>query len=227
MDKHKVIIAIDDLHPEEGWGCEGDESVKYLEELNREFGCKFTLFIPSNYHGKYPLSKHKDWVDFWKKKDWVELAAHGHYHKCERTDIGECEFFELDTEEKAMDRVRDIINEWFKVQHKCDGWRNPGWLAHPEAVKVIGNYFKYAALHEEHNRGLQWNCEMHFGCDGINESENLNMYNEKFIFQSHIAGDWNDNVWNEENYENFRNVLSYLSENYKLEYKTFNQIKGV
>ena len=39
----KVVIAIDDLHPEQGWGCEGDESVGYIEELNREYGCKFTL----------------------------------------------------------------------------------------------------------------------------------------------------------------------------------------
>ena len=41
-----VTISIDDLHPEQGWGCEGDESVGYLEELNKEFGCKFNLFIP-------------------------------------------------------------------------------------------------------------------------------------------------------------------------------------
>ena len=222
-----VVIAIDDLHPEEGWGCEGDESVGYLEELNKEFGCKFTLFIPSNYHGNYPLSKHKDWVDFWKKKDWVELAAHGHFHKCEKEGIGECEFFELDTYEKAIERVMAVINEWFKVQHKCDGWRNQGWLAHPEAIKVLGNHFKYAALHEEHNHGQQWSCEMFFGCDGIHETENLNLYNNKFIFQSHIAGDWNDNIWNKDNYENFRNILKYLSEQYKLEYKTFNQVKGV
>ena len=38
------------------------------------------------------------------------------------------------------------------------------------------------------------------------------------MFQSHIAGDWNDNVWSEENYENFRNVLEYLAKCYKLEY---------
>ena len=36
-----TVIAIDDLHPEEGWGCEGDKAVGYLEELNKEFGCKF------------------------------------------------------------------------------------------------------------------------------------------------------------------------------------------
>ena len=69
----EVVIAIDDLHPEKGWGCEGDECVGYLEKLNEEFGCKFTLFIPSNYHGKYPLSKHKGWVDFWKKKDPIAI----------------------------------------------------------------------------------------------------------------------------------------------------------
>ena len=38
-----VIIAIDDLHPEKGWGCDGDESVTYLESLNSNLGCKFNL----------------------------------------------------------------------------------------------------------------------------------------------------------------------------------------
>ena len=69
--KKNVTISIDDLHPEQGWGCEGDKSVEYLKELWIEFGCKFTLFIPSNYHGKYPLSKHKDWVDYWKTTPWI------------------------------------------------------------------------------------------------------------------------------------------------------------
>ena len=64
-----VIIAIDDLHPEKGWGCDGDESVAYLESLNSNLGCKFNLFVPSNYHKKYPLSEHREWVDFWYEKD--------------------------------------------------------------------------------------------------------------------------------------------------------------
>ena len=82
----EVTISIDDLHPEKGWGCEGDESVEYLQKLNDEFGCKFTLFIPSFYHKKYPLSEHKEWVDFWLDKDWVELASHGYYHMCDDSD---------------------------------------------------------------------------------------------------------------------------------------------
>ena len=224
MGEVSVIVAIDDLHPEEGWGCDGDESVGYLKELNKEFGCKFTLFIPSNYHGKYPLSKHKDWVDFWKKKDWVELAAHGHFHQCERTDIGECEFFELDDESAVMTRLTNLFDEWNKVGHKPDGWRNPGWLAHPFAINVLGKFFKYAAIHVEHNRGMPWDCKTFEGCDGINETDSIQLYGDRFMFQSHIAGDWNDNIWNEENYENFRKVLEFLSKSYKLNYKTLGEL---
>ena len=224
MKTCNVTISIDDLHPEEGWGTPHDKSVAYLENLWEEFGCKFTLFIPSNYHGKYPLSEHKDWVDFWKSRVWVEMAAHGHFHKCERTDIGECEFFELDTEDKASQRIGECLSEWEKVGYKPKGWRNPGWLAHPNAVKVLGKYFDYSAIHEEHNRGLPWDCKTFIGCDGINETDSIQVYGDNFMFQSHIAGDWNDNVWNKENYKNFKNVLEYLRKSYKLEYKTINEL---
>ena len=33
MEKVNVTISIDDLHPEEGWGCYGDKSVAYLKNL--------------------------------------------------------------------------------------------------------------------------------------------------------------------------------------------------
>ena len=221
---NNVVIAIDDLHPEKGWGCEGDKCVSYLEKLNEEFGCKFTLFIPSNYHGKYPLSEHKEWIDFWKEKDWVELAAHGHFHKCERTDIGECEFFELDTEEKASQRISECLIEWSKVGVKPKGWRNPGWLAHPNAIKVLGNHFDYSAIHEEHNHGIEWNCKTFIGCDGINETDSIQLHNNKFMFQSHIAGKTNDNNWTEDNYENFRQVIAFLKDNYKFEFKLLKEL---
>ena len=222
---YNVTISIDDLHPEKGWGCDGDLSVAYLKNLWEEFGCKFTLFVPSNYHGKYPLSKHKDWVDFWLNQEWVELAAHGHFHQCEREGIGECEFFELDTEDKALERIGASLSEWESVGYKPKGWRNPGWLAHPNAVKVLGHYFDYAAIHQEHNRGLPWKCKTFVGEDGIHKTDSINIWNDNtFMFQSHIAGDWNDNVWNEENYENFRNVLEYLRKSYILKYKTIGEL---
>ena len=66
---------------------------------------------------------------------------------------------------------------------------------------------------------------MLFGHDGINETDSINIWNENtFMFQSHIAGDWNDNIWNEKNYENFRNVLEYLQKSYKLDYRTIGEL---
>ena len=174
---------------------------------------------------QYPLSEHKDWVEFWKNKDWVELAAHGHYHQCERDDIGECEFFELDTEDKASQRIGECLSEWEKVGYKPKGWRNPGWLAHPNAVKVLGKYFDYSAIHQEHNRGMIWGCKTFEGEDGIHKTDSINIWNvNTFMFQSHIAGDWNDNIWNKNNYENFRNVLEYLQNSYKLSYHTLGEL---
>ena len=93
MDKVNVIVAIDDVHPEKDWGIEGDEQIQYLDSLNEKYGIKFNLFIPSNYHDKYPITK--EFVDFWKSKDYVELSNHGHYHACKSEGIGEMEYFEL------------------------------------------------------------------------------------------------------------------------------------
>ena len=82
MSKLNLTISIDDVNPLKGWGAEGDIQMTYLDNLNKEFGAKFTLFIPSNYHNQAPLSKHKGWVDWLKSKDYFELAAHGFYHSC-------------------------------------------------------------------------------------------------------------------------------------------------
>ena len=43
------------------------------------------------------------------------------------------------------------------------------------------------------------------------------------MFQSHIAGDWNDNYWNKENYEQVRLSLQHLTQqNYA--FKTISEI---
>ncbi len=218
----EITIAIDDIHPEKGWGLEGDICMEYLESLNKEFGAKFILFIPSNYHYKFPLSEHKEWIDWLKSKSYFELAAHGHYHKCERNDIGECEFLELDTPEKAQTRIRLMLDEWEKVNHKPIGWRNPGWLAHPSAINELGNHFKYAAIHYEHNHNIPWKCRTFFGHDGIHETD-IKLHDGRIMFQSHIAGDWNDNRWDKDNYEQIRLSLNHLLQ-YNPEFKTLQEI---
>ena len=50
---------------------------------------------------------------------------------------------------------------------------------------------------------------MVFGHDGIHETD-ISTHNGKIMFQSHIAGEWNDNVWNESNYKQLRLSLSHL-----------------
>ena len=213
----KLTVAIDDLHPEKGWGIEGDECMFYLDELNKEFGIKFTLFIPSNYHNKFPLSQHKYWIDWLLIKNYFELAAHGHYHMTSNKQMwGECEFADMQTEEICRERISLMMNEWKEVNHQPKGWRNPGWLCQPHCVNPLSEVFGYAAVHYEHNREMNWGCKMLFGHDGIHET-NIQLHNNVLMFQSHIAGDWNQNVWNKNNYEQFRTSLQFIKENYSIE----------
>ena len=219
-----VTISIDDLHPEQGWGCEGDECVGYLEELNKEFGCKFNLFIPSNYHNKYPLSKHKDWVKFWRNKDWVELSAHGHFHQCERNDIGECEFLELDYN-SALQRIEESMREWASCDYIPKGFRMPGWLCNQDSGRAIGEKYSYVAIHSHLNDAIKFGTKTIKGEDGIHKTDSIELWdNQRFMFQSHIEGKTNDNNWTKENYENFRNILTFLKNNYKLSYKVLGDI---
>jgi hypothetical protein len=43
------------------------------------------------------------------------------------------------------------------------------------------------------------------------------------MFQSHIAGPTNQNNWTKENYETFRNILLFLTENDEIEFKLLNE----
>jgi len=44
------------------------------------------------------------------------------------------------------------------------------------------------------------------------------------MFQSHINGTTNENNWNKKNYENMKNILTYLQENYTLDYKLLQEL---
>ena len=59
------------------------------------------------------------------------------------------------------------------------------------------------------------------GADGIHMDDcNVNIWeNNTIMFQSHINGLTNQNNWNKTNYENFREILLYLKDNYTLNFK--------
>ena len=221
--KNNEVIAIDDVHPEKDWGIEGDVQVEYLKSLNEKYGCKFNLFIPSNYHDKYPLTK--EFVDFWKQYDWIEMSNHGHYHACKNDGIGEMEFYELTTGE-ANQRIQESLSLWEECGYKPHGFRAPGWGLTQDTANVVSSYFQWIAGHEEINKDIVWPSDTKFfvGCDGINEPDSLSLYGNTFMFQSHINGTHNDNVWTEENYLHFERVLDYLLSQYKLQFLTISEI---
>ena len=224
MEVTNLVVAIDDLHPEQGWGCEGDIQVEYLSELNKMFGVKFNLFSPSYYHNDYPLTK--DWVDFWKQFDWIELSNHGHFHDVSpqnKQHIGEQEFLEL-SYSQAEDRIKQSLSLWKSCGHIPNGFRSPGWGINQESADVISKHFKWVAKHEQINRDIKFNTKCFVGCDGINESDNINLYDNTFMFQSHIAGDWNDNVWSEDNFNHFQMVVDYLKSQYDLNFVTISEL---
>lgn len=226
-----LTISIDDVNPKNGWRILGDDPEVWLRKLNEEFGVKFTLFIPSNYHKQWPLSENKEWIKELASIEWLELAAHGHYHLCDNpAQYGECEWFELGRHE-AKYRFDEMCAEWAEsLDWFPMGWRSPGWLLNPHNQDIIDQNFDYVAVHYEHNRGLKWNSpKVFFGADGIHQTK-LDLHNTNLddkvsmiMFQSHIAGHWNDNVWNQVNYEQLRASLQFLFDTYDITNKTLGE----
>ena len=219
--KTNVVVAIDDVHPEKDWGVEGDVQIEYLDSLNKKYGVKFNLFIPSNYHDKYPLTK--EFIVFWKSKDYVELSNHGHYPACQNEGIGEMEFFELSYGE-SVQRIQESLELWEKCGYKPKGFRPPGWGLTQESANAVSNYFDWIAGHTEINKGLSFGTQFFEGCDGINEPDSLSLYGSTFMFQSHINGIHNENVWTEETYLHFEKVIEYLLLEYELNFVTISEL---
>lgn len=219
-----ITIAIDDVCPAPGYRIVGEQTGNWMQELYDTFGAKFTLFIPSNFHYEYPLSKHSGWVDSLHDKPYFEIAAHGHFHDThDRRKYGECEFAILN-EGEVLTRLELLFIEWMAVGFLPVGWRSPGWVTSPIASELIGKSFKYVAAHLEHSKDVSWgNAKVFTGHDGIHQT-NINVHNGNMVmFQSHIAGKHNHNVWSEDNFLQLRESLRFLTENYECEFKTLDE----
>jgi peptidoglycan/xylan/chitin deacetylase (PgdA/CDA1 family) len=218
-----LTIAIDDVNPKKDWRILGDKTEKYLFDLNKEFGAKFTLFIPSNHHSTGRLSENKDWVNELQSSGIFELVAHGHYHQTsDNARFGEMEFIDM-TEQECIDRIAMLNEEWESVGIKPKGWRNPGWMCQPYCVEHLSKNFEWAALHYQHNHNLKWGCKMLYGADGIHEVD-IALHEGNIMFQSHIFGDWNHNTWNESNYQQMKLSLGHLVDTQQIDFKTISEI---
>lgn len=212
--KLRLNIAIDDCNPLKGYRILGEKPENWLRKLNEDYGVKFDIFVPSNFHNQAPLSQNKEWVKELASLNWISLNAHGHYHMTsDPQKFGECEMFEPNPFIEGV--INDMLREWHEaIGCYPIGFRPPGWLCSENAKNTLDRCFNYVAIHYEHNRNLQWNCKTFFGHDGI-QQENISIHNEDMImFQSHIAGKHNHNVWNEQNYEQLRMSLDHLFSTY-------------
>lgn len=221
--KIRLNIAIDDVNPSPQYRILGTPVEKWLETLHEQFSCKFDIFCPANFHGKWPVSEHRGWVEEIKSIPYLQINAHGFYHNTNNpTQFGECEFFELTVGEEIHDRLwTQLDREWTECGFDISemGWRSPGWLCSEASKKYIERTFKYVAIHYEHNRGMEWNCKTFFGHDNI-QSENIGIHNEDMIMlQSHIAGNHNLNVWNQHNFEQLQITLDHLVNTHEITFK--------
>jgi hypothetical protein len=114
---------------------------------------------------------------------------------------------------------------WEQCGHKPRGFRTPGWGISQEAATAVSSHFDWVAGHEEINKNITFNTQYFVGADGIHETEDISLYGQTFMFQSHIQGDWNDNVWNEKNYLHFQKIIKYLLSQYELQFTTISEIK--
>lgn len=227
-----INCAIDDCNPLKGYRILGEKPEQWLRELNEKFGAKFDLFCPSNFHNQAPLSENKEWIVELASIDYFSLNAHGHFHQTSNPkQLGECEFFEIRSADEALERVKLIYHEWNEcgLGFEKFGWRSPGWLCSEGSKHVLEKNFKYAAIHYEHNRLMNWNCKTFFGHDGI-QQENIGIHNVSedgetgmIMFQSHIYGNHNHNVWNESNFEQLCQSLDYLTTNFNCTFKNLSE----
>lgn len=213
---NNLCVAIDDINPKKGWRILGDKSEKILFDLNKEYGIKFTLFIPTFHHKTDRISDNKEWINELKNSGIFELAAHGHYHETSDPErLYECEFLEVDSNSKAEDRIKAIMEEWDKVEHKPLGWKYPGWLSHPSSQNAIENNFDYISVHYHHNANISWKNKPIYGNDSVHENK-VSLHNDNFMFTSHIFGEWNKNTWDDKVADNFRRILDYIYTNYDI-----------
>ena len=213
---NKLCVAIDDVNPKKGWRIFGDKSEKILFDLNKDYNIKFTLFIPTFHHKTDLISNNKEWINELKDSGIFELAAHGHYHETSDPErLIECEFLEVDSENKADDRIKSIMDEWNKVDHKPLGWKYPGWLSHPASQKAIEDTFDYVSVHYHHNANIRWNNKPIYGNDSVHEN-NVSLHNDNFMFTSHIFREWNKNTWNDQVADNFKRILDYIYPKYSI-----------
>ena len=208
----KINISIDDVNPKPGWRIIGEPTQKYLEQLNKDFGSRVTLFIPANHHGNAELSENKSWINELKEWDFIEFGAHGYYHDTSNRNLmGECEFAAIDDAD-VYERLQMISYSWLNSLGKLPKvWKSPGWLTSRQSANLISSEYDIAVVHPIHNHNLLWSCSTINATDYSPPNNFPGMDCNIFIL-SHIHGK-HDNAWSDSFYNYVRRTLEVLKTN--------------
>ena len=223
MKEKIVIFDIDDCHPEKGFGLDKDMSnLKYIKMLNKTFGLKATLYVPLNWHGKFPLWENKEWVKWLLKlkKYGHEISAHGFYHEITPNNQDSREFlrYDLENTKKVLETIK---KNWIAIGFNVEGIRFPGWGETKFTELETHKHFKYIATHMIGEKPI-------VGHGGIIKTPyNLsidNLYDcghDTYIIHAHIGPEGtNDNNLNFETYKKLVDFLHELKSKYSIKYMT-------
>jgi peptidoglycan/xylan/chitin deacetylase (PgdA/CDA1 family) len=220
MEKLKIAIAVDDVHPEAPWGIPTDGASQIWLNVMKSHNIKFTFFVPANYMGQYPLSKHNNWIQFWMDRG-VELAAHGWWHQQKESE----DVREFLTDSKTCEiNINNIINEWGNTLYGIPrGWKFPGWEFNPVCCSIIDKHFEYVAAHPLYDLNFK-KARVIGPPRSIHEFSSSDIQKGSLILTSHVANSINQNLWTPENIKHLFDTLEELSKTYELEFVHYGDI---
>lgn len=218
----KIAFSVDDFAPKPGYGLLWDnDPVKYLNLLNKEFGCKFTLFsIPfSDGKPEYNWERNPGFVKKVLSTPYFEIAQHGLTHRAQKPEWGAQEFLNISNEE-ALQRIQEGKNIFRRVGVPIKGFKMPGWFIAPVHYNMIQEEgFEYLSDHFMGNRIIKQNglvlVPYTLSIDKLYHSE----YTDYLILHSHISPlEGNKNGWTKELYESVRQYLIELKNKTDVEF---------
>lgn len=221
MKEINIFFDVDDVAPVKELGLEKDKgNLKYLIALNKEFGCKFTLFVVPNWHDNNKLTDNISWCKWLRTYDCFEVQNHGYVHLDKRG--GPTEF--VDVNEPGMNSLFTLSQQEFTNAgfNKPKIIKAPGWLISRAFLSIAPKFFEGIAAMKKGNKIEQFkdNLKIFPITYSINELPPITN-NQTILIHSHISQmDGNKNGWNEELYKEVRKFLSTIHKDYdKVNYK--------
>lgn len=224
----KIAFSVDDVNPTPGYGLLfNNDPTHWLQKLNEEFGCKFTLFCIPMLEGNEKNSwlNNKGFVKKLQEHDYFEIAQHGLTHQAQDPKFGAQEFMgfsDEDIHKHVLEGKKILTRSGFDVK----GFKAPGWFITPNTYKILEDLgFDYIADHFMGTVSIKqddiYRLPYTFSAEKIYHP----LHDDYLIIHSHInKKDGNLNGWTKELYEAVRHALKTIEAHHHVEYVTMSEL---